>query len=241
MIEIIPAIDIIDGKCVRLTQGDYTQKKLYSDSPLNVAKEFEAHGIKRLHLVDLDGAKSSHVVNIDILEQITNQTSLIVDFGGGVKSHDDLRRALDAGAQMITIGSLAVKDPETVYEWIQTYGVDRFVIGADVKHGKISINGWKEEGDQELYDFINQYKSIGVRNILCTDISRDGMLKGPATGLYVSILNHFPDLNLIASGGISSADDIRSLNENGIPSVIFGKALYEGRVRFEDLYEFFNQ
>ena len=241
MIEIIPAIDIIDGKCVRLTQGDYTQKKLYSDSPLNVAKEFEAHGIKRLHLVDLDGAKSSHVVNIDILEQITNQTSLIVDFGGGVKSHDDLRRALDAGAQMITIGSLAVKDPETVYEWIQTYGVDRFVIGADVKHGKISINGWKEEGDQELYDFINQYKSIGVRNILCTDISRDGMLKGPATGLYVSILNHFPDLNLIASGGISSADDIRSLNENGIPSVIFGKAFYEGRVRFEDLYEFFNQ
>lgn len=241
MIEIIPAIDIIDGKCVRLTQGDYTQKKLYSDSPLNVAKEFEAHGIKRLHLVDLDGAKSSHVVNIDILEQITNQTSLIVDFGGGVKSHDDLRRALDAGAQMITIGSLAVKDPETVYEWIQTYGVDRFVIGADVKNGKISINGWKEEGDQELYDFINQYKSIGVRNILCTDISRDGMLKGPATGLYVSILNHFPDLNLIASGGISSADDIRSLNENGIPSVIFGKAFYEGRVRFEDLYEFFNQ
>jgi phosphoribosylformimino-5-aminoimidazole carboxamide ribotide isomerase len=241
MIEIIPAIDIIDGKCVRLTQGDYTQKKLYSDSPLNVAKEFEAHGIKRLHLVDLDGAKSSHVVNIDILEQITNQTSLVVDFGGGVKSHDDLRRALDAGAQMITIGSLAVKDPETVYEWIQTYGVDRFVIGADVKNGKISINGWKEEGDQELYDFINQYKSIGVRNILCTDISRDGMLKGPATGLYVSILNHFPDLNLIASGGISSADDIRSLNENGIPSVIFGKAFYEGRVRFEDLYEFFNQ
>ena len=241
MIEIIPAIDIIDGKCVRLTQGDYTQKKLYSDSPLNVAKEFEAHGIKRLHLVDLDGAKSSHVVKIDILEQITNQTSLVVDFGGGVKSHDDLRRALDAGAQMITIGSLAVKDPETVYEWIQTYGVDRFVIGADVKNGKISINGWKEEGDQELYDFINQYKSIGVRNILCTDISRDGMLKGPATGLYVSILNHFPDLNLIASGGISSADDIRSLNENGIPSVIFGKAFYEGRVRFEDLYEFFNQ
>ena len=145
MIEIIPAIDIIDGKCVRLTQGDYTQKKLYSDSPLNVAKEFEAHGIKRLHLVDLDGAKSSHVVNIDILEQITNQTSLIVDFGGGVKSHDDLRRALDAGAQMITIGSLAVKDPETVYEWIQTYGVDRFVIGADVKNGKISINGWKDD------------------------------------------------------------------------------------------------
>lgn len=238
MIEIIPAIDIIDGKCVRLTQGDYTQKKLYSDSPLDVAKEFEAHGIKRLHLVDLDGAKSSHVVNIIILEQIANQTSLVVDFGGGVKSHDDLRQALDAGAQMITIGSLAVKEPETVYEWIQKYGVERFIIGADVKKGKISINGWKEEGEQELYDFINQYKSIGVRNILCTDISRDGMLKGPATELYVSILKHFPDLHLIASGGISSSDDIRSLNENGIPSVIFGKAFYEGRVRFEDLCEF---
>ena len=238
MIEIIPAIDIIDGKCVRLTQGDYAQKTLYSDSPLKVAKDFEAHGIKRLHLVDLDGAKSSHVVNLNILEQIANQTSLIIDFGGGVKSYEDLRLSFDAGAQMITIGSLAVKEPETVREWIATFGVDRFIIGADVKNGKISINGWKEDGEQELFDFVNQYRLYGVHNILCTDISRDGMLKGPAIELYVSILNHFPDLNLIASGGISSADDIRSLNESGISSVVFGKAFYEGRVRIEDLSEF---
>ena len=238
MIEIIPAIDIIDGKCVRLTQGDYTQKKLYSDSPLKVAKDFEAHGIKRLHLVDLDGAKSFHVINLNILEQIASQTSLVIDFGGGVKSYEDLRLSFEAGAQMITIGSLAVKEPETVHDWIEEFGVDRFIIGADVKNGKISINGWKEEGEQELFDFINQYRLFGVKNILCTDISRDGMLKGPATDLYVSILNRFPDLNLIASGGIGCTDDIRSLNDNGIPSVVFGKAFYEGRVQFEDLYEF---
>ncbi len=238
MIEIIPAIDIIDGKCVRLTQGDYTQKKLYSDSPLKVAKDFEAHGIKRLHLVDLDGAKSSHVINLNILEQIASQTSLVIDFGGGVKSYEDLRLSFEAGAQMITIGSLAVKEPETVHEWIEAFGVDRFIIGADVKNGKISINGWKEEGEQELFDFINQYRLFGVQNILCTDISRDGMLKGPATELYKSILNRFPGLNLIASGGIGCADDIRSLNVNGVPSVVFGKAFYEGRVQFEDLYEF---
>ena len=238
MIEIIPAIDIIDGKCVRLTQGDYVKKKQYSNSPLNVAKEFEDHGIKRLHLVDLDGAKSSHVVNLNVLEQIASSTSLIIDFGGGIKSDDDLRNSFNAGAHMVTVGSLAVKNPKIIASWMNEYGMDRFIIGADVKNGKISINGWKEEGNDDLMTFLDNYVRQGVKNILCTDISKDGMLNGPATELYVKIMNKYPDINLIASGGVSCIEDIRLLNENNIPSVVFGKAFYEGRILFKDLMEF---
>ena len=238
MIEVIPAIDIIDGKCVRLTQGDYSQKKEYSGSPLDMAKEFEGEGIRRLHLVDLDGAKSNHVVNMKVLEEITSKTSLIVDFGGGVKSATDLHACFDAGAHMITIGSMAVKSPEIVTEWISQYGLDKFIIGADVKNGKISINGWKEEGEEELFPFLDKYISQGIKNILCTDISRDGMLKGPACELYSSIMSAHPSINLIASGGVSSIRDIRSLDALGVPSVVFGKAIYEGKIRLDELKEF---
>ena len=238
MIEIIPAIDIIDGKCVRLTQGDYTQKTKYSDSPLTVAKTFEDNGIKRLHLVDLDEAKSNHVVNLNVLEDIANKTSLTIDFGGGVKSEDDLRHSFDAGAHMITIGSLAVKSPKLVTEWMLQYGFERFIIGADVKKGKISINGWKEEGNEDLNTFIDKYVSIGVNNILCTDISKDGMLEGPANELYSIIMHRHPNLNLIASGGVRDIKDIHDLNELGVRSVVFGKAYYEGRIRLEELKDY---
>mgnify|MGYP002852159231 CR=1 FL=1 len=238
MIEIIPAIDIIEGKCVRLTQGDYNQKTKYSDTPLTVAKIFEDSGIKRLHLVDLDGAKSNHVVNLKVLEEIASKTSLTIDFGGGVKSTEDLQKSFDSGANMITIGSMAVKSPEIVSCWMEEYGHERFILGADVKKGKISINGWKEEGDEDLFTFLDKYISQGVRNVLCTDISRDGMLKGPSNELYRLIMERYPALNLIASGGVSSIDDIRHLNDMGIPSVVFGKAYYEGLISLEELKDF---
>ena len=238
MIELIPAIDIIDGKCVRLTQGDYSQKKEYSDSPVDIAKEFDENGVRRLHLVDLDGAKSNHVVNLKVLEGIKSSTSLIVDFGGGVKSDEDLRQSIDAGADMITIGSLAVRNPAIVAEWFHQYGQSRFIIGADVKNGKISINGWKEEGDVDLFSFIDRYVSLGVTNILCTDISRDGMLEGPSCDLYSSIMMKYPAIKLIASGGVSSLSDLRRLDNLGIPAVVFGKAIYEGKIHLKELKEF---
>lgn len=235
MIELIPAIDIIDGKCVRLSQGNYDSKKVYNENPLEVAKEFEAYGIRRLHVVDLDGAASQHVVNYRTLEQIATQTSLIIDFGGGIKTSGDIEIAFDSGAEMITLGSVAIKHPELFDEWLQTYGNEKIILGADVKDNRIAINGWKEESPQELMPFLNQHINKGVTKVLCTDISRDGMLKGPALDLYRSIMEAHPELHLIASGGISGMEDILKLDEAGIPAVVFGKAIYEGRISLKEL------
>ena len=235
MIEIIPAIDMIEGKCVRLTKGDYAQKKVYNDSPLEVAKMFESMGIRRLHLVDLDGAKSKHVVNDKVLRDICRETRLVVDFGGGIKSEADLEKVFDAGAAMATAGSIAATDRETVYSWIERYGADRLVLGADVREGKVSINGWQEDSDIDLMTFLEDYLSRGIRNVLCTDISKDGMLQGPNIDLYRSIMKRFPQCHLIASGGVSSNDDIKALDGAGIPAVVFGKAFYEGRINIEEL------
>lgn len=235
MIELIPAIDIIDGKCVRLSQGNYDSKKVYNENPLEVAKEFEAYGIRKLHVVDLDGAASQHVVNYRTLEQIATQTSLIIDFGGGIKTSGDIEIAFDSGAEMITLGSVAVKHPELFDEWLQTYGNEKIILGADVKDNRIAINGWKEESPQELMPFLNQHINKGVTKVLCTDISRDGMLKGPALDLYRSIMEAHPELHLIASGGISGMEDILKLDEAGIPAVVFGKAIYEGRISLKEL------
>ena len=238
MIELIPAIDIIDGKCVRLSQGDYDTKKIYKENPLEVAKEFEANGIQRLHVVDLDGAKSSHVVNYKVLDAIAGHTSLIIDFGGGIKTDEDLVIAFENGAQMVTLGSVAVKQPELFKKWLAQYGPDRIILGADVKDNRISVNGWLEEGPQELMPFLTDYTQKGVNKVLCTDISRDGMLQGPSIELYKQVMQQFPTMHLIASGGVSCLDDIIRLDEAGIPAVVFGKALYEGRITMKDLKRF---
>lgn len=238
MIELIPAIDIIDGKCVRLSQGDYNTRKVYNENPLEVAKEFEANGIRRLHVVDLDGAKSSHVVNYRILDMIANRTSLIIDFGGGIKTDEDLLIAFENGAQMVTLGSIAVKKPDLFKKWLQQYGSEKIILGADVKDNHISINGWKEESQQELMPFLTDYTNEGVRKVLCTDISRDGMLQGPSIELYKRMMKEFPEMHLIASGGVSCLQDIIDLDEARIPAVVFGKALYEGRITLKDLNRF---
>ena len=234
MIEIIPAIDIIDGKCVRLTQGDYDTKKVYNEDPVEVAKMFEAHGIRRLHTVDLDGARSTHIVNYKTIERIADHTSLVIDFGGGIKSDEDIDIAFASGATMVTIGSVAVKKPELFEAWLNKYNDNKIILGA----GRISINGWKEEGEDELLPFLHRYVNKGVDNVLCTDISKDGMLEGPALKLYESIMQEFPQLNLIASGGVSCIEDIDLLNSAGIPAVVFGKAIYEGRIKIEELEKY---
>ena len=239
MIELIPAIDIIDGKCVRLSQGDYDRVKEYSTSPADVAREMQDHGITRLHVVDLDGAKSKHVVNWRTLEQIANATNLVIDFGGGVKTDDDLRIVFDCGAQMVTGGSIAVKEPVTFERWLMKYGPERIILGADVKEGMIAVNGWQEGSDSELMSFLNHYTGLGVQKVICTEISRDGMLQGPAISLYQDILAQFPELHLIASGGVSSLADIEALAEAKVPGVIFGKALYEGKITFKEIEKFF--
>ena len=230
MIELIPAIDLIDGKCVRLTLGDYSQKTVYHDDPVAIAQEFESQGIRRLHVVDLDGAKSRHIVNGDVLRAITENTHLVVDFGGGIKSDADIEQAFDQGASMVTIGSVAVKSPELFLSWLNRFGADRIILGADVRNGKISINGWMESSSEDLIPFLGRYIREGVRHVLCTDISRDGMLSGPAISLYSDILREYPALHLIASGGVSSNDDILALERAGVPSVVFGKAYYEGKI-----------
>lgn len=235
MIELIPAIDLIDGQCVRLCKGDYEQKTIYSSSPAEVAEQFEQMGFKRLHVVDLDGAKSRHIVNDHVLREITTRTNLIVDFGGGIKTDDDMKKAFDAGAQMVTVGSIAVTEPKMLERWLGEYGADRIILGADVKNGLISINGWKEERGQQLMDFLDTYTRMGVTKVLCTEISRDGMLQGPATQLYKQIMERFPNLHLIASGGVSCNDDIINLEREGIPAVVFGKAFYEGRIDVKQL------
>lgn len=234
-IELIPAIDIIDGKCVRLSQGDYDRRKEYDERPLEVAKRLQDVGIRHLHVVDLDGAASSHIVNYKSLEQIATHTDLMIDFGGGLKTDDDLRIAFECGAAMVTGGSIAVKDAETFCRWLQIYGNERIILGADAKDKKVAVSGWKENSDLELLPFINSYVERGISKVICTDISKDGMLQGPALELYQEILEQHPSLHLIASGGVGSMDDIKRLEEAGVPAVIFGKALYEGRITMDEL------
>jgi phosphoribosylformimino-5-aminoimidazole carboxamide ribotide isomerase len=221
-----------------LSQGDYDTKKVYNENPLEVAKEFEANGVRRLHVVDLDGAKSSHVVNYKVLDAIAGHTSLIIDFGGGIKSDEDLVIAFENGAQMVTLGSVAVKQPELFKRWLAQYGAEKIILGADVKDNRISVNGWLEEGPQELMPFLTDYTQEGVNKVLCTDISRDGMLQGPSIELYKQVMQQFPSMHLIASGGVSCLDDILRLEDAGIPAVVFGKALYEGRITMKDLKRF---
>ncbi len=235
MIEIIPAIDLIDGKCVRLSQGKYEQKTVYNENPLEVAKMFEDAGIRRLHLVDLDGAKAHHIVNHAVLERISTHTNLIIDFGGGLKSDDDLRIAFESGASMITGGSIAVKSPAVFSSWIQRFGPDKIILGADVHDEKIAVAGWQETTSLDLLPFIESYVTQGISKVICTDISKDGMLQGTSVDLYRKILSSFPSLYLIASGGVSSIDDIRLLQESNIPAVITGKAIYEGRISLSDI------
>jgi phosphoribosylformimino-5-aminoimidazole carboxamide ribotide isomerase len=234
--ELVPAIDIIEGKCVRLTRGDYDTKKVYGD-PLEMAQRFEDLGLKRLHVVDLDGAKSKHVVNLPVLKAITSHTNLIVDFGGGVKTDEDLEKAYDAGAAMVTVGSIAVTAPDRYLGWLRKYGADRIILGADVRNGRVSINGWKEDSDVKLEDFLLRYMRDGTKNVLCTEISRDGTLAGPAIELYQSIMVRYPECHLIASGGVGSTEDILALDAAGIPAVVFGKAYYEGKVDIKRIRE----
>ena len=230
MIEIIPAIDIIDGKCVRLSKGDYNQKKTYNESPLEVAKQFEALGCHSLHLVDLDGAKSQHIVNYAVLEEIAGKTSLNIDFGGGLKSDDDLRIAFECGACKVTGGSIAVKNNALFESWIALYGSERIILGADAKGGMISTDGWLESSDKHVIPFINYYVGKGITDVISTDIDCDGMLEGPSLRLYSEILAQISGIRLIASGGVSSMSDVYALHEIGVPAVIVGKALYEGRI-----------
>lgn len=236
-IELIPAIDIINGQCVRLTKGDYDQKTIYRDSPSEVAKEFELLAFRRLHVVDLDGAKSKHIVNDAVLKAITTGTNLVVDFGGGIKTDEDIEKAFASGASMVTVGSIAVTEPERFMGWLRKYGAERMILGADVRNGKISINGWKEDSTEDLLPFLKKYIDAGVKNVLCTEISKDGTLAGPAIDLYRRVMDAYPELHLIASGGVSSKEDIEALDQAGIPAVVFGKAIYEGRI---DLRELFN-
>lgn len=233
--EIIPAIDIIEGKCVRLSQGDYNQKTVYNENPLEVAKMFEAAGIKRLHLVDLDGAKAKHIVNYKVLETISTKTNLIIDFGGGLKSDDDLKIAFNSGAAMVTGGSIAVKEKETFLQWLEKYGNEKIILGADAKDGKIAVSGWQEATELSVIEFIESFYNAGIQKVISTDISRDGMLSGPSFELYAEILEKLPEVGIIASGGISSMDDIFKLAEMGVPGVITGKAIYEGKINLKEI------
>lgn len=232
---IIPAIDIIDGKCVRLTQGDYAQKKVYNEDPLEVAKRFADAGITRLHLVDLDGAKAKHIVNYKVLERIATRTDLHIDFGGGLKQDEDLRIAFESGAAQITGGTVAVKNPDRFLAWLERYGAERIILGADVKNGKIAVSGWQEESQEELLPFLERYLAAGVRYAICTDVSKDGLLQGAALELYADIRERFPNLQLIASGGVTSIEEVNRLREIGCFGAIIGKAIYEGHIRLEDL------
>ncbi|HYX08573.1 MAG TPA: 1-(5-phosphoribosyl)-5-[(5-phosphoribosylamino)methylideneamino]imidazole-4-carboxamide isomerase [Bacteroidales bacterium] len=238
MIEIIPAIDIIEGKCVRLSQGDYNVKKIYNEDPVKVAKEFEDAGIRRLHLVDLDGAKEKHIVNLPVLEKIVSNTSLQVDFGGGIKSGEDLDAVFDAGASLATIGSVAVTQQALFLSWLSNYGPDKLILGADVRDNYIAVSGWLETTGTRLFDFLDNYTAYGVKNILCTDISRDGMLIGTALELYDDLQKRYKQSKIIASGGVASVNEVEKLNDMGIGGVIIGKALYEGNITLEELKKF---
>ena len=238
MITIIPAVDIIGGKCVRLEQGDFRLKKVYEADPLDVARRFEDQGIKRLHLVDLDGARASHIVNYGTLERITSKTRLAVDFGGGIKSDCDLQIVFDSGATMAVIGSIAVTDPDLFQTWLFAYGPEKIILGADVKEGRIAVSGWTSITEINLFDFLTSYKALGVKQVLCTDIARDGLMKGSSLDLYKQMVGDFPSMRIIASGGVSSVEEIHQLNEAGVVGVIIGKALYEGLIKLEELREF---
>ncbi|MGJ3234793.1 1-(5-phosphoribosyl)-5-[(5-phosphoribosylamino)methylideneamino]imidazole-4-carboxamide isomerase [Marivirga sp.] len=235
---IIPAIDIIDGKCVRLTKGDYNQKTEYNDNPLEVAQEFEAAGIQRLHLVDLDGAKAKKVVNLDVLKSIAENTNLTIDFGGGVQSTEDLKAVFDAGANQITGGSIAVKNEALFTEWIEEFGGEKIILGADVKGEQIAIHGWQESSEKHIYDFLDHYLAKGLRYVICTDVSKDGALEGTSNELYQNILDRFPSINLIASGGVSKLEDLQILEGMDIYGAIVGKAIYEKRINLKDLKQF---
>ncbi|MBQ0733227.1 1-(5-phosphoribosyl)-5-[(5-phosphoribosylamino)methylideneamino]imidazole-4-carboxamide isomerase [Aquimarina celericrescens] len=235
---IIPAIDIIEGKCVRLSKGDYDSKKIYNENPLEVAKEFEDHGIQYLHLVDLDGAKSKHIVNHKVLEQIAAKTNLKIDFGGGLKTDDDLRIAFESGASQITGGSIAVKDPDIFKSWLQKFGPDKIILGADAHHEKIAVSGWQEESDKEVIPFIQAYQKEGISYVICTDIGKDGMLQGPSFDLYKRILAETDGIKLIASGGISTFDELPQLADLGCEGTIIGKAIYENRISLKQLEEY---
>ena len=238
MIELIPAIDLIEGKCVRLTKGDYDTKKVYNEDPLEVAKMFEDYGIRRLHVVDLDGAREGRIINYRVLERLATRTSLVIDFGGGLKQEDDLEIAFESGAQMVTGGSVAVKNPDLFTSWIKKFGSDKIILGADAKDKKIAVNGWRETTDKDLIPFIQEYYDKGITKVICTDIGCDGMLQGPSVGLYEEIRDAIPYIYIIASGGVGSIEDIERLVEAGIPAVIFGKAIYEGKIRLGDLLRF---
>jgi phosphoribosylformimino-5-aminoimidazole carboxamide ribotide isomerase len=233
---IIPAIDIIDGKCVRLSKGDYNTKIIYNENPLEIAKQFEGSGIEYLHLVDLDGAKANQIINYKVLEQIASRTNLKIDFGGGLKANEDLKTAFESGANQITVGSIAVKNPELFKQWIHLYGKDKIILGADANNGKIAISGWLEESDQEVMSFINDYQKCGIEYVISTDIAKDGMLEGPSFQLYDSILKETnSSLKLIASGGISTFEELPKLAELGCEGVIIGKAIYENRISLKQL------
>lgn len=236
--ELIPAIDLIEGKYVRLTQGDYSTRKVYNEDPLEIALQFEDVGVGRLHVVDLDGAKAGKIVNYKVLERLASRTRLTIDFGGGLKSDEDLRIAFDSGAQMVTGGSIAVKNPARFLSWLGQYGGERIILGADAKDKKIAVSGWEEGTDLQLIPFVKDYQAKGVQKIICTDISRDGMLQGPAIDLYKEIKEEVEGLYIIASGGVSSMRDIERLDEAGIPAVIFGKAIYEGRIQMNEIEKY---
>ncbi len=238
MMQIIPAIDLIDGKLVRLTEGDYAKKTVYKNDPLDMARQFEDAGINRLHIVDLDGAKKGAVVNWKVLEEITGKTSLLVDFGGGVKHESDVQRIIECGASWVTIGSMAAKQPEVFSEWLDHYGADKFFLGADVRDEKIAVNGWQETTALDVHEFIAGYLALGLHYVFCTDISKDGKLEGPSTALYKKILSSTKGINLVASGGVSHIDDLVLLREAGCHGVIIGKAIYENRISLNDLKKF---
>ena len=235
---IIPAIDIIDGKCVRLSKGDYNTKKIYNEHPLEIAKQYEAHGIEYLHLVDLDGAKASHIVNHKVLESIATKTSLKIDFGGGLKTDDDLRIAFESGAKQITGGSIAVKQPDVFKNWLSKFGADKIILGADANNEKIAISGWLEESDEDLIPFVKNYQKEGVQYVICTDIAKDGMLEGPSFDLYEKMLGQLPNIKLIASGGISTFDELPKLAQLGCEGTIIGKAIYENKISLKQLENF---
>ena len=235
MIEIIPAIDLIDGKCVRLSQGDFARKKIYNENPLEVAKKFENVGLKRLHIVDLDGAKSGKVTNLKVLETIAANTNLTIDFGGGIKTDEDIQMIFDAGAAIASIGSIAVKNAERFFAWLEKYGSEKILLGADVKDEKLAINGWQTATDIEIIEFLWEYRAKGVTQAFVTDIAKDGLLQGSANRLYAKILREIPDLKLIASGGVSEIEDIEELDRIGCSGVIVGKAIYEGKISLREL------
>lgn len=236
--EIIPAIDIIEGKCVRLTHGDYSQKKIYNEHPLEVARQFEDAGLQRLHLVDLDGAKAGAVKNWKVLETLAGKTGLVIDFGGGIKTEKDVQIVFECGGRFATVGSIAVKERDTFLAWLKKWGVDKFLVGADVRDEKLTISGWTEKTEIWIYDFIQEYMENGIQQLFCTDVAKDGALEGPSIELYKNIIRKFPQLHFIASGGVRNLDDVYELQDIGCNGVIIGKAIYENRIAIEDLKKF---